>query len=62
MRTPSPTDAGRVADLATACAARVVLLDAAAHDRAVAAISHLPLLVAAALVESVAGLPDDDRA
>ena len=43
VRTPSPTDVGRVADLATACAARVVLLDAAAHDRAVAAISHLPL-------------------
>jgi len=57
-----PDDAGRVADLATACAARVVLLDAAAHDRAVAAISHLPLLVAAALAESVAGLPEDDRA
>ena len=53
-----PADAGRVADLATACAARVVLLDAAAHDRAVAAISHLPLLVAAALAESIAGLPE----
>ncbi len=57
-----PADVGRVADLATACAARVVLLDAAAHDRAVAAISHLPLLVAASLAETIAGLPEDDRA
>ena len=30
-------------------------MDAAAHDRAVAGISHLPLVVAAALVEAVAG-------
>ena len=30
-------------------------MDAAAHDAAVAAISHLPLVVAAALVEAVAG-------
>ena len=30
-------------------------LDAVTHDRAVAAISHLPLILAAALVESVAG-------
>jgi prephenate dehydrogenase len=32
-------------------------MDAAAHDRAVAGISHLPLIVAAALVEAVAGAP-----
>jgi len=50
-----PTDVGRVADLAAACSATVVLMDAAAHDRAVAGISHLPLIVAAALVEAVAG-------
>ncbi len=30
-------------------------MTAAAHDRAVAGISHLPLVAAAALVESVAG-------
>ena len=30
-------------------------MDAAAHDRAVAAISHLPLVLAAALVEAVSG-------
>ena len=41
--------------LAVACGARPVLMGAAAHDAAVAAISHLPLVVAAALVEAVAG-------
>ena len=38
-----------------ACGARPVRLGAAEHDRAVAGISHLPLVVAAALVEAVAG-------
>jgi prephenate dehydrogenase len=57
-----PTDAGRVADLATMCAARVVLLDAATHDLAVAGISHLPLLVAASLAEAVANRAGDDWA
>lgn len=50
-----PMDVERVAGLITACSARVVPMDAAAHDRAVAAISHLPLVLAAALVEAVAG-------
>jgi len=45
----------RVAWLASACGARVVRMDASAHDAAAAAISHLPLVVAAALVEAVAG-------
>ena len=45
----------RVERLAVACGARPVRLGAAAHDRAVAGISHLPLVVAAALVEAVAG-------
>jgi prephenate dehydrogenase len=45
----------RVERLATACGARPVRLGAAEHDRAVAGISHLPLVVAAALVEAVAG-------
>jgi prephenate dehydrogenase len=48
-------DVERVAALARACRARVVEMDGAAHDRAVAGISHLPLVVAAALVEAVAG-------
>jgi prephenate dehydrogenase len=47
-------DVERVAALARACRARVVEMDAGAHDRAVAGISHLPLVVAAALVEAVA--------
>jgi prephenate dehydrogenase len=48
----------RVVDLATACGADVVRLDPAEHDAAVAAISHLPLVVAAALVEAIASGPD----
>ena len=51
-------DAGaveRVERLARACRARPLRLGAAEHDRAVAGISHLPLVVAAALVEAVAG-------
>ncbi len=51
----TPSDIDRVADLARACSAQVVVMDAAAHDRAVAGISHLPLVVAAALVEAVVG-------
>ncbi|HEY4189287.1 MAG TPA: prephenate dehydrogenase/arogenate dehydrogenase family protein [Candidatus Limnocylindrales bacterium] len=50
-----PSDVARVVDLATACGARVVEMDATAHDRAVSAVSHLPLVVAAALAEAVAG-------
>ncbi len=56
-----PTAAARQADvrrvewLAGACGARVVRLDAAVHDAAAAAVSHLPLVLSAALVEAVAG-------
>jgi prephenate dehydrogenase len=56
-----PADVRRVAGLAEACSARVMIMDANAHDRAVAGISHLPLVVAAALVEAVAGRARDDR-
>jgi prephenate dehydrogenase len=45
---------GRVEALATACGARPVVMTAADHDAAVAAISHLPLVLSAALVEAVA--------
>jgi prephenate dehydrogenase len=45
----------RVEELAAAVGARPVRMAADEHDAAVAAISHLPLLVAAALVETVAG-------
>jgi prephenate dehydrogenase len=47
------TDVGRVEDLATACGARPVRLDPAIHDAAAAAISHLPLVLSAALAEAV---------
>ncbi len=47
------TDIDRVIGLAAACRARTIRMDATTHDRAVAAISHLPLVIAAALVESV---------
>jgi prephenate dehydrogenase len=50
-------DVALVEQLAVACGARPVRLDAVAHDAAVAAISHLPLVAAAALVEAVAGEP-----
>jgi prephenate dehydrogenase len=49
--------AGLVEALAVAAGARPVRMTAEAHDAAVAAISHLPLVAAAALVEAVAGDP-----
>jgi len=57
----STADVERVRELATACGARVMEMDADEHDRAVAAISHLPLVLAAALVEAVAGVPGRER-
>jgi prephenate dehydrogenase len=51
----------RVEALAVGVGARPVRMSASAHDHAVAGISHLPLLVAAALVETVAGLPPAAR-
>jgi prephenate dehydrogenase len=55
----SPADgAERVEALARATGARPIRLDAATHDRAVAAISHVPLILATALVEAVVGPPD----
>ena len=48
----------RVERLARACWAEPLLMTAAEHDAAVAAVSHLPLVVAAALVEAVAGSTD----
>lgn len=54
-------DVERVEWLAGACGAIPIPMTAAAHDAAVAAISHLPLLLAAALAESVAGRADGAR-
>ena len=53
-----PIDIERVDALARSVGARPVELSGQEHDAAVAAISHLPLLLAAALVESVAGSPE----
>ncbi len=50
-----PSDVARVASLVRACGATTIELDAETHDRAVAGISHLPLLLSAALAEAVAG-------
>jgi prephenate dehydrogenase len=50
-----PRDVERVEALAGATGARPITLEADEHDAAVAAISHLPLVVAAALVEAAAG-------
>ena len=50
-------DLERVEALARACGAVPTEMTAGDHDAAVAAISHLPLVVAAALVETIAGAP-----
>jgi prephenate dehydrogenase len=44
----------RVTELWERCGARVTTLDPETHDRAVAAVSHLPQVVARALVDAVA--------
>ena len=46
---------GRIETLASAVGARPIRLDADVHDAAVAAISHVPLVLAASLVEATAG-------
>ncbi len=53
-----PADVDRVRDLAVACGGRPVELDPAVHDRLVAAISHAPLVIAAALAETVTSSDD----
>ncbi|MEW6574067.1 MAG: prephenate dehydrogenase [Bacillota bacterium] len=60
--TPTPeTDRSAVetvAKMAVAVGARVIELDPGEHDLYVAAVSHLPHCVAAALVNTIAGLPE----
>lgn len=55
--TSPPGGVERVEALAGACGALPVRLDAATHDQAVASISHMPLILAVALVEAVVGPP-----
>ena len=52
-------DAAAVRGLAEACEAVPMELDAARHDRLVAAISHLPLLGSVVLAETVTGSPGE---
>jgi prephenate dehydrogenase len=63
--TPLPeTDPLALATIAAAwqtCGARVRTLDAAAHDRVFAAVSHLPHLLAFALVDELAARPDAEE-
>lgn len=60
---PSADDAAvaAVEGMVGACHARAVPMGALEHDRLVAAISHVPLVLSAALVEAVAGRPDEPR-
>ncbi|MBI1964675.1 MAG: prephenate dehydrogenase/arogenate dehydrogenase family protein [Betaproteobacteria bacterium] len=51
----------RVRDAWKACGARVVRLDAAEHDRIFGTVSHLPHVVAYALVNALARRPDAKR-
>jgi prephenate dehydrogenase len=55
-------DPAAVRGLAEACGASPVEMDAARHDRLVAAISHLPLLGSVLLAETVTGSPGDPAA
>jgi prephenate dehydrogenase len=51
-----------VESLVAACGARPIRMSAPEHDAATAAISHLPLILSAALVEAVAGNGDAGQA
>jgi prephenate dehydrogenase len=57
---PSQLDA--LYELLSHTRAQIVTLDAETHDRVVGAISHLPHLIAVALVNQVAGYDQDERA
>jgi prephenate dehydrogenase len=50
-------DGERIGELVEACGAIQVPMNGEAHDNAVAAISHMPLIVSAAMTEAVAGGP-----
>lgn len=53
--------AARVEHLWHSCGARVVRMDAGEHDRVLASVSHLPHMVAFALVAHIARQPDAQR-
>jgi prephenate dehydrogenase len=55
-----PSDVARIEELARSVGAVPVPMGAIEHDAAVAAISHLPLLLSVALVEAVVGAGDGE--
>ena len=57
----APADVARVRSAWEACGAQVEELGAAEHDEVFAAVSHLPHLLAYALVEHVTGRPGGER-
>ncbi len=56
-RSADAQDIARVEALARACRARPIAMDPTNHDRTAALVSHLPLILSAALVEAVTGDP-----
>jgi prephenate dehydrogenase len=56
-----PASIARVAAAWTACGGLVETLDADAHDRVLSSVSHLPHLLAYALVAQIAAAPDAAR-
>jgi len=54
----TPAGVARVRDLWQACGARVIDMDADAHDRVLASVSHMPHLLAAAYMAQVAAADD----
>ncbi len=56
--TASPADTEELAGLVRAIGAVPLVMEAAVHDEAVALVSHLPQLLASALVDAVSARPD----
>jgi prephenate dehydrogenase len=59
-RRSSPSALATVSALAEACGARVVVMDVAEHDAAVARVSHLPHLMSVLMAGHLTGVPAGD--